>query len=123
MFLLSYVGDVPTLTPTLATMLGLGVGIDYALFIVTRYRKASAGLPVEEAVARAIATSGQAGPVRRLHGHGGDLGTVGVGRAVIGLIGTVSSLAVAVAVLAALSLLPALLASSGGGSTRSGSGG
>src|SRR5581483_3470501 len=38
-WLISHVGDIPTLTPTLATMLGLGVGIDYSLFIVTRFRE------------------------------------------------------------------------------------
>ena len=35
--LISHVADVPTIAPTLATMIGLGVGIDYALFIVTRH--------------------------------------------------------------------------------------
>ena len=35
--LLSHVAEVPTVAPTLATMIGLGVGIDYALFIVTRH--------------------------------------------------------------------------------------
>ena len=36
--LLGHVADIPVVAPTLATMLGLGVGIDYALFIVFRYR-------------------------------------------------------------------------------------
>ena len=36
--LLGHVIEVPTVAPTLGTMLGLGVGIDYALFIVTRHR-------------------------------------------------------------------------------------
>ena len=35
--LLSHISEVPTVAPTLATMIGLGVGIDYALFIVTRH--------------------------------------------------------------------------------------
>ena len=52
---------VPSIAPTLAIMLGLGVGIDYSLFIVTRYRRLlDDGHPVGEAVARAIATSGGA---------------------------------------------------------------
>jgi RND superfamily putative drug exporter len=36
--LLGHVVDVPSVAPTLATMIGLGVGIDYALFIVTRHK-------------------------------------------------------------------------------------
>ena len=39
--LLSHVAEVPTVAPTLATMIGLGVGIDYALFIVTRHLDAA----------------------------------------------------------------------------------
>ena len=37
--LLGHVIDVPTVAPTLGTMIGLGVGIDYSLFIITRYRR------------------------------------------------------------------------------------
>ena len=36
--LLGHVAEVPSVAPTLATMIGLGVGIDYALFIVTRHK-------------------------------------------------------------------------------------
>jgi RND superfamily putative drug exporter len=108
--LLSNLFDVPTLTPTLATMLGLGVGIDYALFIVTRYREGLArGLPVDEAVGRAIATSGQAVMFAGFTVMVAIWGLWISGIPFIGLIGTVSSIAVAIAVLAALTLLPALL--------------
>src|SRR5256885_6344129 len=59
--LLGQVVQVPTISPTLATMLWLGVGIDYALFIVTRHKgQLEGGLEVNESVARAIATSGGA---------------------------------------------------------------
>jgi uncharacterized membrane protein YdfJ with MMPL/SSD domain len=59
--LLGHVVDIPVVAPTLATMLGLGVGIDYALFIVFRYRdELHAGLDVKAAVVRAMATSGSA---------------------------------------------------------------
>ena len=52
---------VPTVAPTLATMIGLGVGIDYALFIVTRhFRGLRDGLDWHESIARATATSGGA---------------------------------------------------------------
>ena len=59
--LLGHLIEVPSVAPTLGTMIGLGVGIDYALFIVTRYRRRLAdGLAVEEAIARSAATSGSA---------------------------------------------------------------
>ena len=59
--MLGHVATVPTVAPTLATMIGLGVGIDYALFIVTRhFRGLHDGLPMDESIARAVATSGGA---------------------------------------------------------------
>ena len=120
-WLLSHLGEIPTLTPTLATMLGLGVGIDYALFIVTRHREGlQRGLAVDEAAGRAIATSGQA-----VLFAGGTVviaiwGLWIAGMPFIGLIGTFSSIAVAIAVLAALTLLPALLGVVGLGIDRFG---
>jgi RND superfamily putative drug exporter len=52
---------VPSIAPTLAIMLGLGVGVDYSLFIVSRYRALfDGGMEHKEAVARAVATSGGA---------------------------------------------------------------
>ena len=57
--LLSNVATVSTVAPTLATMIGLGVGIDYALFVVTRHRVAMhEGHDPPEAAARAAATAG-----------------------------------------------------------------
>jgi RND superfamily putative drug exporter len=59
--MLSHAATVPTVAPTLATMIGLGVGIDYALFIVTRhFRGLDDGLELRESIARAAATSGGA---------------------------------------------------------------
>src|SRR4051794_41818051 len=53
---------VPAVGPTLGTMLGLGVGIDYALFIVTRHKGfMEQGFTVEEAAARAVGTAGGGG--------------------------------------------------------------
>ncbi|MGE3798991.1 MAG: MMPL family transporter, partial [Thermomicrobiales bacterium] len=53
--------DVATFAPAFAAMIGIGVGIDYALFIVTRYREGLAdGLDVRQAVIRAFDTSGRA---------------------------------------------------------------
>ena len=59
---------VPSITTIVATMLGLGVGIDYALFILARHRQNLAeGMPVPEAVGRANATAGTVGALRRHH--------------------------------------------------------
>lgn len=59
--LLSHAMAVPSFGPELAALVGLGVGIDYALFIVTRYRAAlRSGAGPEDAVAEAMDTSGRA---------------------------------------------------------------
>ena len=59
--LLSHWVSIGTIGPTLAGLIGLGVGIDYALFIVTRHRAGiQAGLTPEEAAVRALDTSGRA---------------------------------------------------------------
>ena len=61
MSLITYLVEIPSWAPQLASMVGLGVGIDYALFIVTRHREFLArGMTVEESVGRATATAGQA---------------------------------------------------------------
>jgi len=112
--ILSHVTTVSTVAPTLATMIGLGVGIDYALFIVTRhFRGLSAGLDVRESLARAVATSGGA-----VTFAGGTVTIALVSLAVariplVTTLGLMAAVAVVVAVLAALTLLPALLAITG----------
>ncbi|HEX2294133.1 MAG TPA: MMPL family transporter [Actinomycetota bacterium] len=59
--LFANVFSVPDFTTQLASMIGIGVGIDYALFIVTRYRQhLHNGVEPEEAVVKAITTSGKA---------------------------------------------------------------
>jgi RND superfamily putative drug exporter len=112
--LLSHVGTVPTVAPTLATMIGLGVGIDYALFIVTRhFRGLHDGLTVSESIARATATSGGAvffaGCTVTI-----ALLSLAVARIpLVTMLGLMAAIAVVVAVAAALTLLPALLAIAG----------
>jgi RND superfamily putative drug exporter len=60
-FLATNFFDIATFTPGIAAMIGLGVGIDYSLFIVTRYREGlHGGLSVEKAVAQAMDTAGRA---------------------------------------------------------------
>ena len=111
--------DLLTTTPAFVSMIGLGVGIDYALFIVTRYREnLAAGLGVEESVCRAIDTSGRsviaAGAVVVIS----LLGLFAIGLPFISALGMACAAAVAIAVLVAVSLLPALLGLAGRGIDR-----
>ena len=56
-----HVVAIPSSGPTLATMIGLGVGIDYALFLITRHQEQLAtGMPMQDSIANAVATSGSA---------------------------------------------------------------
>ena len=109
--MLGHVVTVPTVAPTLATMIGLGVGIDYALFIVTRHlRGLEDGLEMDESIARAAATSGGA-----VFFAGCTVTIALVSLAVAGIplvttMGLMAAIAVVVAVLGALTLLPAVLA-------------
>ncbi|MFH8804409.1 MMPL family transporter [Streptomyces sp. NPDC017936] len=108
--LLSHVTDIPDLAPLLASLIGLGVGIDYALFIVTRHRKGILrGVDPEESAVTALNTSGRA-----VLFAGGTVCIALAGMLVTNLrfldgvvVGT--SLTVVLSVLAATTLLPALL--------------
>ena len=108
--MLGHVVSVPTVAPTLATMIGLGVGIDYALFIVTRhFRGLKQGLDLDESIARAAATSGGA---VFFAGCTVTIALVSLAVAEIPLVttmGLMAAIAVVVAVLGALTLLPAVL--------------
>jgi putative drug exporter of the RND superfamily len=98
-------------TSTVAAMIGLGVGIDYALFMVTRYRaELHAGRDVTSAIATAVRTSGRA-----IVFAGGTVVVSLLGLLLIGMdflngFAVASSLTVAIAVAAAVTLVPALLA-------------
>ena len=114
MSLLARVIDVPNWGPVLGAMVGLGVGIDYALFVVTRHRGYLAqGLEVEDSVGRAIATAG-----RPVVFAGGIVVVSVLGLAVAGvpfMTGGGIALAMVVAVMVAVSitLIPAFLGLSG----------
>ncbi|MGZ8676613.1 MAG: MMPL family transporter, partial [Solirubrobacterales bacterium] len=117
--LLGHVTEVPSIAPTLATMIGLGVGIDYALFMVSRYRVHRAeGMATGDAIAQSVGTTGTA-----IVFAGGTVVIALVTLLVAGIplvtsLGYASAFAVLTAVLAAISLLPALLALIGDGIDR-----
>jgi RND superfamily putative drug exporter len=100
--------------PTLAVMLGLAVGIDYALFIVSRHRtNLSGGMPVGESIARATATAGSAVVFAGATVIIALAGLSVAGVPILTSMGLASAGAVTVAVVLSLTLLPALLAIAG----------
>ena len=108
--LLGHVVDIPVYAPTVATMLALGVGIDYGLFIVFRYRdELHGGADVKEAVARAMATAGSAVVFAGMTVIIALLALLVARVPMLGAMGWASSLAVFVAVLTAITMLPAVL--------------
>ncbi len=102
--------SVSVYAPNIVTMIGLGVAIDYSLFIVSRFREEIRGHPEPEALARTMATAGRAILFSGLTVAIGLLGMVFLGLGNIGSIGWAGTVVVSLAVLYALTLLPALLA-------------
>jgi RND superfamily putative drug exporter len=99
-----------TSSPTLATMMGLGVGIDYALFLTTRYRQRLLdGDDPAIALRRTVAASGRSVLIAAVTVVIAMLGLYGSGIAFIGKLGLAAAITVAVAATAALTLVPALL--------------
>ncbi|MGB0099661.1 MAG: MMPL family transporter [Nocardioides sp.] len=108
--LVGHVIAIPTSGPTLATMIGLGVGIDYALFFITRHQQhLRDGTPVQDSIVRTVGTSGSA-----IVFAGGTVVIALLSLAVAGVplvtsLGIASAIAVVAAVAGAITLLPALL--------------
>ncbi len=103
--------NISSVTPSFALMIGLGVGIDYALFVVTRFRESlSHGSSVEQAVMSAIDTAGRAVAFAGTVVVIALLGLFAIGMPFIAAIGLASAIVVVFSVLVALTLLPALLA-------------
>lgn len=109
LFAIGHAVDLSIFSLNVTSMIGLGVGIDYALFVVSRFREEIHIRPVEDAVAIAIGSAGRAvlfsgvtvmiGLCGLLIFHSTALRSIGLG----------GSLVVLISVLAALTLLPALL--------------
>ncbi|MFP8959542.1 MMPL family transporter [Streptomyces nanhaiensis] len=106
--------DLNTTTPILATMIGLAVGIDYALFIVSRYRAELAeGREPLEAVGRATGTAGSAVVFAGLTVVIALVGLSVVNIPILTKMGLAAGGSVVLAVLVALTLIPALLGFAG----------
>ncbi|PZG13900.1 hypothetical protein C1I95_22725 [Micromonospora craterilacus] len=114
LFALSSVVELTSTAPILALMLGLAVGIDYSLFITSRYRQNLLdGLPADEAVGRAVGTAGSA-----VVFAGATVVIALAGLAVVNIpfltvMGLAAAGTVTVAVLVAITLQPALLGFAG----------
>ena len=112
--LLSHVIMLPSVAPELGALIGLGVGIDYALFIVNRYRKAlRQGAGVPSAITTAMNTSGRA-----VLFAGGTVIVALLGLVILNVgfltgLGIAGAVTVFLTVMAAVTLLPALLAKMG----------
>ncbi len=101
-------------TPILALMIGLAVGIDYALFIVSRYRAELAnGADHEQAAGRAVGTAGSAVVFAGLTVIIALAGLTVVGIPFLGEMGVAAAATVVIAVLIAVTLLPAVLGFAG----------
>jgi len=110
MVLLSQVFELSIFSLNLATMLGLGLGIDYSLFVVSRFREESAlGASVERAVAWSIATAGRAVLFSGATVMIGLLALLTFDITALRSMGIAGALVVGISILAALTLLPALL--------------
>ncbi|MGW0536445.1 MMPL family transporter [Streptomyces sp. NPDC003032] len=108
--LLGHVMTVADFAPMLGTLIGLGVGIDYALFIVTRHRKGlKRGLPVAEAAERAVATTGRAVVFAGATVCIALLGMLILRLSFLNGVAIAASLTVVLTVAASVTLLPALL--------------
>ncbi len=109
--LLSHVITLPTVAPELGALIGLGVGIDYALFIVSRHRKAlQQGADLPGAITTAMNTSGRA-----VLFAGGTVIVALLGLVILNVgfltgMGVAAAVTVFLTVMAAVTLLPALLA-------------
>ncbi|HET9103076.1 MAG TPA: MMPL family transporter [Solirubrobacteraceae bacterium] len=113
--LLSHAMNIATFSNELALLIGLGVGVDYALFIVTRYKQAlNRGLSREESAVEAIDTSGRAVLFAGTIVCIAMLGMFALGVSFLYGVAVAAAVTVAFTMLAALSLLPALLGIGGG---------
>jgi RND superfamily putative drug exporter len=109
-FILSHAINVSNITPYLAELMVIGVGVDYALFIVTRHRRnLRRGLSVPESIATAIDTSGRAVLFAGTTVCIAILGLIALGVSFFNGMAVAVAIAVGLTMTASLTLLPALL--------------
>ncbi|MFJ6562185.1 MMPL family transporter [Streptomyces sp. NPDC091412] len=114
MKLVGYLVPSPDFTAILAAMIGLGVGIDYALFIVTRYKDAlQAGDEPETATVKAITTAGHAVLFAGTTVVIALMGLIVMGQRLMTGVAVATSVIVLVTMIAAVTLLPAFLGFTG----------
>ena len=114
LLLVGHIADLTSVTPVLALMLGLAVGIDYSLFITSRYRhNLAVGMEREEAAGQAVGTAGSAVVFAGLTVVIALAGLSVVGIPFLTAMGLAAAGTVAVAVLVAITLLPAVLGFAG----------
>ena len=112
--LASNIMEVPDFAPFIGLMIGLGVGIDYALLIVTRYREQlHAGHDIRESIGIAMDTAGRSVVFAGATVVISLFGMLLMGIGFVGGLGITASLTVAATVLASITLLPALLGFAG----------
>ncbi|MCQ0005974.1 MMPL family transporter [Actinomadura madurae] len=112
--LVGHVVPAPDFTAIVATLIGLGVGIDYALFIVTRYKEGlQDGDEPETATVRAITTAGHAVLFAGTTVVIALLGLVAMGQRLMTGVAVAAAVSVLVTMIAAVTLLPALLGFTG----------
>jgi RND superfamily putative drug exporter len=100
----------PEFTPAAAAMIGIGVGIDYALFIITRFRQGlHDGMDAESAIVRAVDTAGRAVIFAGITVVISVSGLLAMNLDTFRAVAAASALAVLMTMLAAVTLLPALL--------------
>ena len=107
---LSHVLKMPVFSPELVLLIGLGVGVDYALFIVTRHRQGLvAGRDVEDSIVNAVNTSGRAVLFAGIIVCIALLGMFALGVSFLYGLAVAAAIGVVLTMIAALTLLPALL--------------
>ncbi len=108
--MLSNVATVPEFAPTIGIMIGIGVGIDYALFIITRYREwVDHGLNAEEAAAAALDSAGRAVVFAGATVVVSLLGLLLIGLPFVAGLGLAAAITVAVVMAGSVTLLPAVV--------------
>jgi RND superfamily putative drug exporter len=112
--LLGHVLPAPSFSPIVAGLIGLGVGVDYALFIVTRYREAlRGGQDPQEATATAVVTAGRSVVFAGTTVVVALLGLLVMQQRLLSAVAVAASLTVLMTMIAAVTLLPALLGFAG----------